>query len=168
MQRGLFLGGGSGAGWTRVACGYCRRVFAFGPVATVRAGARLRPGVRLSAELNGWTHRDDEPDVRLVMGALTMVAQLQPDPGRPFFVRGGLGWVTYRVRGNGDDDDFASGGPGLQLGAGWSFRLSETLAMSNSLNVVASAFGKLRSGETVVVDNLGVTSIQLNVSLTKF
>jgi len=45
--------------------------------------------------------------------------------------------------------------------------LSEALTVSNYLNVMASAFGKLRSGETVVVDNLGVTSLQLGVGIAR-
>jgi len=165
--RGIFLGGVAGAGWTRVGCDYCRRDFEAGPTASVHVGTHVRPGLRMGAELSGWTHGDGEEDVRLVMGALTAVAWLHPRPGGPFFVKGGLGWVTYRVWGDGDDDDLASGGPGIQLGAGWEFRLSEALTVSNFLHVTASAFGKLRSGETVVVDNLGVTSIQLGVGIAR-
>jgi hypothetical protein len=164
----FFMGGGVGAGWTRIACEYCRREHEFGPIGYLRLGSRLRPGLLIGAELNGWTHSEDEEEIRLFMAALTAVGWLYPNPARPLFLKGGLGWVNYRVNGGGEDDDLASGGPGLVLGAGYEFRLSESLTMTNYINVVASAFGKLRSGETVVVENLGITSIQFGVGVTKF
>jgi hypothetical protein len=71
------------------------------------------------------------------------------------------------VYGNGDDDDLASLGPAIQLGAGYEFRLSDRTLLTNYVTIVASRFGKLRAGEVIVVDNLGVTSLQFGIGLTR-
>ncbi|MGH7503376.1 MAG: hypothetical protein ACREL7_16740 [Longimicrobiales bacterium] len=165
---GMFLGAGAGGGWTRAACSYCRRDYSFGPVVFARIGGRLGPRSLLGAELSGWTRNDGEEDVRLLTGSLMAVGWLYPNPDGPFYLKGGLGAITFRVFGDGDDDDLSSLGPALQLGAGYEFRLSDRVLLTNYANLQASRFGKLRSGETVVVDNLGVTALQFGIGITRF
>lgn len=164
---GLFYGAGAGGGWTRAACGYCRRDYSFGPIVFARLGGTLGERSLLGAEASLWTKSDAEEDVRLLTGSLMAVAWLYPSADGPLYLKGGLGAVTYRVYGEGDDDDLSSLGPALQLGAGYEFRLSERLLLTNYVNVVASRFGKLRSGEVIVVDNIGVTSFQFGIGLTR-
>jgi hypothetical protein len=164
---GMFCGAGAGGGWTRVACSYCRRDYAFGPVVFARLGGSLGQRALLGAEASAWTRNDAEEDVRLLTGSLMAVAWLYPSADGPLYLKGGLGAVSYRVYGAGDDDDLSSLGPALQLGAGYEFRLSDRLLLTNYVNVLASRFGKLRSGEVIVVDNLGVTSLQFGIGLTR-
>jgi hypothetical protein len=164
---GMFYGAGAGGGWTRAACGYCRRDYSFGPVVFARIGGTLVPRSLLGAEASGWTKGDAEEDVRLLTGSLMAVAWLYPNADEPFYLKGGLGAITYRVYGNGDDDDLASLGPAIQLGAGYEFRLSDRTLLTNYVTIVASRFGKLRAGEVIVVDNLGVTSLQFGIGLTR-
>lgn len=164
---GFFYGAGAGGGWTRASCGYCRREHSFGPVLNARVGGTLGSRSLLGAEASVWTRSDGEQDVRLLTGSLMVVAWLYPRPDGPFYLRGGAGAVTYRVYGEGDDDDLSSLGPALQLGAGYEFRLSDRTVLTNYASLVASRFGKLRAGEVVVVENLGVTSLQFGIGLTR-
>lgn len=162
VSEGVTLMGGAGVGWTRPACSFCRRALDPGPVIYLQMTAPIRTNLALGAEGNVWV-RDAE--VFALMGSLSGIAQLYPKPGSPLYLRGGLGFVTYRAFD--DEADLVSNAPALQFGAGYRFRLTDELALSNFANILVSRFGKLRSEETVVVDNFGVTSVQLGVGLTR-
>jgi hypothetical protein len=162
-SQGLAVGGGGGVGWSRPACDYCRRNLDPGPVAWLRVTGPVRPGLELGAEANIWAH---DQEVFVIVGALTAVAQIHPTPGGPFFLRTGIGYLTYRAYD--DDDDLVANAPAIQFGLGYDFRVSERLALNNAMTLVASRFGTLRGDDRVVVDNLGTTSIQFSVGLVRF
>jgi hypothetical protein len=162
VNEGITLMGGAGVGWTRAACGYCRRSLDSGPVIYLQMTAPMRTNLSLGAEGNVWVR---DAQVFSLMGSLSAIAQLYPKAGSPLYLKGGLGFVTYRAYD--DEADLVSNAPALQLGGGYRFRISDELALSNFANILVSRFGKLRSEETVVVDNFGVTSIQLGVGLTR-
>jgi hypothetical protein len=160
--RALTVGAGGGVGWTRPACDYCRRELDPGPVAWVRISGPVNPGLIVGAEANVWAN-DDE--VFVLVGSLLAVAQLHPRRGEPLFVRGGLGYVTYRAYA--DDDDLVANAPGLLFGLGYEFRISDRLALNNAVTLIASRFGSLRGDDRTVVDRIGTTSIQLAVGVIR-
>ena len=158
----MSLMGGAGVGWTRVACGFCRRNLDAGPVVYLQAIMPVRPTLSLGAEGNVWA-RDDE--VFALVGSISAVARLTPRAGGPFYLKGGLGYVTYRAYD--DDADLVSNAPAMQFGAGYTYQISEGLALNNFLNVLVSRFGTLKSEETTVVENFGITSLQQGIGLTR-
>jgi len=160
---GLSVGGGGGVGWTRPACDYCRRNLDPGPAAWLRITGDVRPGLAVGAEANIWAH---DQDVFVLVGSLTAVAQIHPTPGGPFFLRTGIGYLTYRAYA--DDDDLVANAPAIQFGLGYECRISDRLALNNAMTLVASRFGTLRGDDRVVVDNMGTTSIQLSIGLVRF
>jgi hypothetical protein len=159
---GVTLMGGAGVGWTRAACGFCRRSRDAGPVIYLQMTTPLKTNLLLGAEGNVWV-RDAE--VFSLVGSLSAIAQLNPRPGSPLYLKGGLGFVTYRAFD--DEADLVSNGPAMQLGGGYHVPVTSEVALNTFVNVLVSRFGKLRSEESVVVDNFGVTSIQLGVGLTR-
>ena len=159
---GVSLMGGAGVGWTRAACGFCRRARDAGPVIYLQMTSPLKTNLSIGAEGNVWV-RDAE--VFSLVGALSGIVLLNPRPGSPLYLKAGLGFVTYRAYD--DEADLTSNGPAMQLGGGYRTRISDELALNTFANVLVSRFGKLRSEENVVVDNFGVTSIQLGVGLTR-
>lgn len=160
--RGVSLMGGAGIGWTRPACDFCRRERDPGPVVYLSMLSHLRPNLAIGAEANAWAR---EGVVFTLAASLTGVAQLYPTPGGPFYMRAGLGIMTFRAYD--DDADLVSNAPAMQLGAGYRFRIGDGLVLSNFANVLVSRFGSLRSEDDVIVENFGVTSIQLGIGLAR-
>jgi hypothetical protein len=160
--RGITLTGGAGVGWTRPACSYCRRSLNAGPVVYLDATGQVNPRLALGAQANLWAH-DEQAFV--LMGMLGLVAQLYPNPEGPLFLRAGLGYLTYRAYD--DDQDLVSNAPAINLGIGYRFQFSSGIAITNFANMLTSRFGKLRSDDAVLVDNMGVTSLQLGIALSR-
>lgn len=160
---GIAMTGGAGVGWTRPACDFCRRQRAAGPMFFLQMAGHLTPTVALGAEADFWA-RDDE--VFELTGAIGLVAYLYPTPGGAFHVKGGLSYLSYRLYD--DDGDLVSNMPAIQLGAGYRFTVSDRVALTNFVNFVAARFGSLRSEDAVLVDNMGITSLQLGLAITRF
>ncbi len=160
----IWLSAGVGGGWSRVACAICRTQRNLGPTGYLRIGANVRPGLMLGAEANGWTRAPGE-DQREWVGALSAVGYLYPRPSGALFVKGGLGYLTYRT--NDAEDQLKTSSLGVQLGAGYEFRVGSSLLITNYLNLHASSFGSLKEGDTQVIDDVSVTLLQLGVGITR-
>lgn len=161
--KGIAMTGGAGIGWARPACEYCRRQLSAGPAAYLQMTTPVNPRLSLGVEANFWA-RDDE--VFELMGSLGAVAVLFTNPGGPFHLKAGIAYLSYRAYD--DDGDLVSNAPAMQLGAGYRFRISDELALTNFVNVITSRFGTLRSDDAVVVENMGITAFQLGVAITRF
>lgn len=157
---GWLLAGGLGAGWSRVSCDVCVRSHDLGPAVYVRLGRHVRPNLLVGGEVVGWTHTAE--DVREIVGVASAVGHLYPRPGGPLYLRGGLGWVTYRA-----EDDVVSNSAGIQLGAGFEFGVGGGFALSNYLHITASSFGSLRAGNSIVSDEVGVSLVQVGFGLVR-
>ncbi len=160
---GMALSGGAGIGWTRPACDFCRRHLDAGPALYLQMTSQVNPRLALGAEADLWA-RDNE--VFVLNGALSFVAQLRKHPESPFFLKGGIGYMTYRAYD--DSGDLVSNMPAIQMGAGYRFMLSSGFAINNYATLFAARFGKLREDGDVVVDNFGVMSLQLGLGVTRF
>jgi hypothetical protein len=161
----VWVSAGLGGGWTRVSCAICRTDRNLGPTGYVRVGVPLRSGLLLGAEANLWT-REGEPvgdeDTREWTRAVSAVVHLYPRPGGPFFVKAGLGQLSFQA-----NDQLSTSTMGVQLGAGYEFRVGNKLYISNYLNLLASSYGSLQSGGEQVVDDVNVTLVQIGVGLTR-
>jgi hypothetical protein len=162
-SRGLSMTGGAGIGWARPACDFCRRERAAGAVAYLQVAGNASPSLSLGAEARFWA-RDN--DVFELIGSIGAVAYLYPTVGGPFHVKAGLSYLSYRAYD--DDGDLVSNMPAIQLGAGYRFRISERFGLTNFVNLVAGRFGTLRSDDATLVTNMGVTSFELGLALTRF
>ncbi|MGH7459497.1 MAG: hypothetical protein ACREMA_00535 [Longimicrobiales bacterium] len=160
----VWISAGAGGGWSRVACAICRVQRNLGPTGYLRFGANVRPGLLLGAEGNVWT-RVPGDDEREWVGAFSAVGYLYPRANGALYVKGGLGYLTYRS--SAEDDDLTLGSVGVVLGAGYEFRVGSSLLLTNYVNLHASSFGSLKSGDTEVISDVSVTLFQLGVGLTR-
>jgi Outer membrane protein beta-barrel domain len=160
---GVWVSAGVGSGWARVACGICTADRQVGPTGYLRVGTSITPGLLLGAEANAWTRdNDEEADGRDWTRALSAVAFLYPRPAGSLYVKGGVGYINYHA-----EPDVSTGNIGLQLGAGYEFRLGRTYRVNNFVNLLASSFGSLRTDDAEVVDDVSVTLLQFGVGLTR-
>jgi hypothetical protein len=160
---GVWFSAGVGSGWARVACGICTADRQVGPTGYLRVGTSISPGLLLGAEANAWTRdSDEEGDGRDWTRAVSAVAYLYPRPEGSLYVKGGVGYMNYHA-----EPDVSTGNIGLQLGAGYEFRLGRTFRVNNFVNLLASSFGSLKTDDAEVVDDVSVTLLQLGVGLTR-
>jgi hypothetical protein len=164
-QNGVWLSAGIGGGWARVACAICAVERRLGVAGYGRVGTYVRRGLLLGAEANVWTRREGE-DGRDWVGNIGAVGYLYPQVDGPLYLKAGLGYLMFQSsenEGNGD----STGSVGVQLGAGYEFRIAPGLYMTNYANLLASSFGSLRGDDAEVIDNVGVTLLQIGVGLTR-
>jgi hypothetical protein len=161
---GIWMSAGIGGGWARVACSICNPRRQLGPSGYVRIGTSIGPGLLIGAEANAWTRQrtDGDENARDWTHAIGAVAYLYPRADGPLYVKGGLGYIGYHA-----DPDASTRNLGLQLGAGYEFRLGSSLRINNYLNLIASSFGSLRNDESQVVDDVSITLLQIGVGLTR-
>lgn len=158
-RQGAWFGAGVGGGWTRVNCAICRTDRFAGPSAALRFGTTLRPGLLVAGEVDGWTRSSD--DVRSVLTAGSAAAYVYPDPRRGLFLKAGAGLVHYSL-----DSDSGTNLFGLLLGAGYDIPLGESLSITNTIGLIASSFGSLRSGTATVAEDVSISVFHVGISLT--
>lgn len=158
-RQGAWFSAGVGGGWTRVNCAICRTDRYAGPSAALRFGTTLRPGLLVGGELDGWTRSSD--DVRSVLTSGSAAAYVYPDPRRGLFLKAGAGLVHYSL-----DSDSGTNLFGLLLGAGYDIPLSESLSITNTIGLIASSFGSLRSGTATVAEDVSISLFHVGISLT--
>lgn len=158
-REGAWFSAGVGGGWARVNCAICRADRNPGPGARLSFGTTLRPGLLVAGELDGWTRSSD--DVRSLLTAGSAAAYIYPNPGRGLFLKAGAGLVHYSI-----DPDVSTNLVGLLLGAGYEFPISETFSITNSVGLLASSFGALRSDAGTVADDVSISLFQVGIALT--
>lgn len=158
-RSGAWFSAGVGGGWARVNCAICRTDRSPGPAAVLRFGTTLRPGLLVGGELDGWTRSND--DVRSLLTSGNAAAYIYPNPGRGLFLKAGAGLVRYSI-----DSAVSTNLVGLSLGAGYEFPISETLSITNSIGLIASSFGALRSDDGTVADDVSISLFQVGIALT--
>jgi len=161
LRSGPWVTVGVGGGWTRVNCSICRTDRNAGPAASLRLGTTLRPGLLIGAELDGWTRAGE--DVRTLVAAGSAAAYIYPDPSRGLFLKAGAGVVRYSFN---DEDDASANLLGIMLGAGYEFPISDELNITNSVGLIASSFGALRSDAGTIVDDMSISLFHIGIALT--
>lgn len=156
---GAWFSAGVGGGWARITCAICRVDRNAGPAATLRFGTTLRPGLLVGGELEGWTRSSD--DVRSMLTAGSAAAYIYPNPRRGLFLKAGAGLVHYRL-----NSDVSTNLIGLTLGAGYEIPITPTYSITNSIGLIASSFGSLRSDAGTVADDVSISVLQVGFALT--
>lgn len=160
VRSGPWVSLGIGGGWTRVNCSICRVDRNAGPAATLGFGTTVRDGLLVGAELDGWTRSVEGSRTLLIAGNLA--AYVYPDPARGLFLKAGAGMVRYGF----DSGDGSANLIGLLLGAGYEIPISPALSITNSIGLVTSSFGALRSDEGVVADDVSISMLQFGIAIT--
>ncbi len=160
-SEGWWIGAGLGLGWGRVSCEFCRNERHPGATAHIRFARPLNSKVALGGEFSGWTHNIEEDEVRELIGAAQAVGYFYPRPNGMWYLKGGLGWMTYRA------DKAFSNGVGVQLGGGYEFPIGGGLTLTNYLSIMALAFSSIRTEDDIVLDDVGISLLQIGMGVTR-
>ncbi len=131
-REGLWWGLGLDYGWVNVSCDICDGSRGAGLSATARLGGTISQSLLLGGEVNGWTNSEEGVDEYL--GSFSAVALWYLTPDGSFYLKGGFGYMSYRI----DDEENAltSSGFGPQVGAGYEFRVSRSFSIQPYMNAI--------------------------------
>jgi len=147
QRQGAWFGAGVGYGAVKLSCGICRdeggRIG--GPSGYLRVGATLSQSFLLGAEMSLWRGKADqvdpaEPTVTRTSVDLFAVAYWYPSLAHGFYLKGGLGLVSWR----GGGDQLTTKSIGGVLGVGYEIPVNRQWSIAPFFNYVDSSNGTLR------------------------
>jgi hypothetical protein len=150
--RGPWLGAGIGTASAAVNCDICSGDRNGGLSGYLSGGFTLSRALRAGAELTGWQDETDAVRQRLILYGVSLY--WTPTPTASWYLKGGLGLLTYNADATDDEDDDPLGAStgALQLGVGYDFRAGSKLWLSPFANLIVSTSGNLTSGNSIVTD----------------
>lgn len=165
---GLWIGGGVGMGWAHVNCRICGANRGHSLSAAGQVGGRLSSSVLIGGEIEGWFRNSNASQGRpadellLAYGA---VVYWYPSPRYPYFLKGGLGLITYRI----DDgtDRLTSSALGPRLGIGYELHVAGHLSAVPYLNVLVGSTGaevKFNGSPLLTQASLGMLQFGIGIA----
>ncbi len=168
IRDGLYLGAGAGYGSTSLSCGICRDEGVGGVSGYLRVGTAVRPNFLAGAELTGWLGQAEpedpaEPTAKRSAWTLFGVAHWYPFPERGLYLKGGLGFLMYRVGG----DDLKLNTVGGTLGLGYEIPVSGLWSVVPYVHYVNSFNGGLSLNDVNVRDDASISIWQIGLGVTR-
>jgi hypothetical protein len=161
---GPWLGGGIGTASASVNCDICIGDRNGGLSGYLAGGFRVTSSLRAGAELTGWFDDTDGVSQRLLLYGASL--WWHPQAGRNWFLKSGLGLMSYRAAtGQDDDDPLTANAAALQLGGGYDLRAGRKMWISPFANLIVTTSGNLASGNTIVT-GASFSMLQLGAGLT--
>ena len=161
---GAWLGGGLGTASARVNCDLCSNDRNGGLSGYLTGGLAVARGLRAGAELSGWFDTTDDVSQRLALLGASLY--WNPNPAAPWYLKGGIGVLSYRASTDNENDDPLTGSvAALQVGGGYDFRAARKLWFTPFANLIVSSSGNLTSGSTVVT-GASYSMLQVGAGLT--
>ena len=164
----LWIGAGVGLGWARVSCRICGANRGHSLSATAQVGGRISNSVLIGGEIEGWfrnSNSDQNRPADELLLAYGAVVYWYPSPRYPYFLKGGLGLVTYRI----DDgtDRVTSSALGPKLGIGYELNVAGHLSVVPYLNMLVGSTGaavKLNGSEVLSQASLGLLQFGIGIA----
>jgi len=150
--RGPWLGAGIGTASAAVNCDICTGDRNGGLSGYLTGGFTFTRHLRAGAELSGWVDNTNDVRQRLMLYGASLY--WTPAPAASWYLKGGIGMLTYNADTTDDDQDDPLGAStaALQLGAGYDFRAGSRLWLTPFANLIVSTSGNLTSGNSIVTD----------------
>lgn len=173
-REGFWFGFGAGVGSADATCDDCddedndRET---GLAGYVKAGWTLNPQVLLGIEGSLWTKKEEVEgaDVTLSMYNVSGTLTFYPSETSGFFVKGGAGlaFTDSKIEeGNTTFDTDLGNGLGLTAGAGYDFRLGESVKLTPALDFYYGNIGDLKVGDQTFATGWKQNVIALTIGLT--
>jgi hypothetical protein len=162
-REGFWWGLGVSYGWVHVACDICNDDRGGALSLSGALGGTVSESVVLGGELNGWTTSEENVDEYL--GSLSAVVYWYPSRNGALYLKGGIGYVAYRI----DDDENAltSSGLGPQIGVGYEFYITRRTSIQPYLNAIATLpTANLDFDGDRQADGVSLSLVQFGLSLT--
>jgi hypothetical protein len=163
-RQGFWIGLGLGTGSAGLDCTSCSDDRVGGLSGNVRLGGSVSPSVLLGGETNGWSHSESGLDE--VLGFASFVALWYPSRAGAFYLKFGLGGMSYKA----DDgvDELTATAPAGSFGLGYEFRVGPNFSVTPFFNsLVTSAVDVQFNGDPLPTgEDIKVSLLQLGVGVT--
>jgi hypothetical protein len=164
----LWIGAGVGLGWARVSCRICGANRGHSLSATAQVGGRISNSVLIGGEIDGWfrsSNSDQNRPADELLLAYGAVVYWYPTPRYPYYLKAGLGLVTYRI----DDgtDRLTSSALGPKIGIGYELHVAGHLSAVPYLNVMVGSTGaevKLNGSEVLNQASIGLLQFGIAIA----
>ena len=168
QDRAIWIAGGLGAGWSRVHCDICEGGRKFGPAGYLGIGGSFGRHLAIGLEVGGWRKRE-ESLTRQFVTANAVVYWYPAQDSKRYFLKGGLGGVTYKADdiSTGDEEDaepFKSNALGAQIGVGYKFYITRAVTLSPYLTFTGSFKADLKQGNTTIT-SVNLTLVQFGLAV---
>lgn len=162
-REGFWWGVGVSYGWVHVACDICKDDRGGAVSLSVALGGTVSRSVVLGGELNGWTTSEESVDEYL--GSLSAVAYWYPGRDGALYLKGGIGYVAYRIDDN--ENALTSSGLGPQIGVGYEFYISRRTSIQPYLSAIATLpTANLDFNGNRQADGVSLSLVQFGLSVT--
>ncbi len=161
-RSGAWFGLGVGMGSSSLSCDICARDRRGGTAAHLRGGMTLGPTVLLGVEVSAWAQFDE---VDQYIGAVTPAAYFYPSPGGGLVLKAGPS-ISFFSAQDQEGTEVSTTSFGLQVGAGYEIGLGTGYALTPFLDLLATSFGTLSTGDRAITGGAGVTLIHLGLGIT--
>lgn len=159
------IGGGTAGLSCEAVCGGPRES---GISGYLRLGGYVGQGLFVGVETNGWT--GTEPGIDEAMSFLSGVVLVYPQPKSGFYLKGGLGLAGASATGALPTllgiDDMTSAGLGLNLGAGYDWRVGRNFSLTPYATYLRSVGAELRVNGIATGEALNFDAFQFGLGFT--
>jgi len=161
---GLWIAGGLGSGWARVACEICQTDRGTDFSGFLGVGGRLNRRMMIGAEASGWLH--SEGNINESMWGVSAVAYWHPVNRRGFMWKAGIGLMQYK---NADDQDaLTSTAIGFQVGTSYVIPVTQRLAAVPYLNLSLAPFGgEVKFNSATILDRASLSLVQVGIGVLR-
>ncbi len=165
---GLWIGAGVGLGWARVSCRICGANRGHSLAAVAQLGGRITNSVLIGGEIEGWfrgSNSDQNRPADEQLLAYGAVVYWYPSQRYPYYLKGGVGLVTYRI----DDgtDRLTSSALGPKLGIGYELHVAGHLSAVPYLNILVGSTGaevKFNGSELLNQASIGLLQFGIGIA----
>jgi hypothetical protein len=163
-RQGFWISLGAGFGSVGTDCQGCSTDRTSGSAGYLRLGGTLSPILQLGGESNGWFHSSGGVDETL--GFASFIANIYPSRTGAFFLKVGIGGMSYKATGGGLAEITATA-PSGSLGAGYDIRVGRNFSLTPFINALAtSAVSFKLGGVTVSTEDFKVNLVQIGLGVT--
>lgn len=165
-RHGFTIAFGLGAGTRGLDCDGCEVDREGGATAFLFVGGTINPRLTIGGELNGWGKTEGE--IEQAVASAMAVAHFYPRTDRGLFLSGGVGMTSMAVDDRTDGsatDEFRTEGFGIQLGAGYDFRVARGVSLSPYVQWVRG-FGGEGTENEVEIGDANPDYVQLGIGFT--
>ena len=161
-REGFYATFGLGAGSAGVSCNGCATDRESAASMYVNMGGTVRPNLLIGGEISGWTKSDQGVDETI--SSLMAVAHYYPAAKQGFFLSGGLGYTMMKL----DDsvDEVKSAGVGMQVGAGFDWRVANTFSLTPYAQYVRAFGAEAKVNGTSSGSNANPNVLQVGLGFT--
>jgi hypothetical protein len=163
-REGFWIGLGAGFGSVGTTCPNCSTDRTSGSAGYLRLGGTLSPVFQLGGESDGWFH--SASGVNETLGFASFIANIYPSRTGAFFLKVGIGGMSYRAD-DGSGLVLTATAPSGTLGAGYDVRVARNFSLTPFINGLATSAVSFKvGGVTVTTDNFKVNLVQIGLGVT--